>query len=239
MRERDLPAPAATGTPRGSIVHDGTTLTGPSDELWAIDATACLPGAGGGDGTAFVIVDDCTRECPGAHAARSGTRLEAIERLHKAIRMIRRHDDGRVVEGVILRYGHGSPFVSDAFQAEPGTTGIRSSPSFVRQPEGNGWVERCIRTPQRTVPPDQPARHRRAPESLALRDCAHRFHNHWIVGRLGDQPPTHSTDAASSEKPRAYHPQVVSGTGWAPPAGSSSRACHSSAHRTLLRRSRP
>jgi transposase InsO family protein len=45
-----------------------------------------------------------------------------------------------------LRHDHGSQFISHAFRDELKTPGIESSPSFVRQPEGNGCVERFIRT---------------------------------------------------------------------------------------------
>jgi putative transposase len=36
--------------------------------------------------------------------------------------------------------------MSDAFQSEIRFLGIESSPAFVRQPEGNGCVERFMRT---------------------------------------------------------------------------------------------
>ena len=44
-----------------------------------------------------------------------------------------------------LRHDHDSQFISHAFRDELKTPGIESSPSFVRQPEGNGCVERFIR----------------------------------------------------------------------------------------------
>ncbi len=47
--------------------------------------------------------------------------------------------------GTSLRRDHGSQFLSHAFPEELKTLGIESSPSFVRQPEGNGCVERFSR----------------------------------------------------------------------------------------------
>ena len=41
---------------------------------------------------------------------------------------------------------HGSQYLSDHFQGELRFLGIRSSPSFVAAPEGNGCAERFIRT---------------------------------------------------------------------------------------------
>ena len=68
------------------------------------------------------------------------------------------------------------------------TLGIESSPSFVRQPEGNGCVERFIRTLKEQLL----WLHRfRTVEELnqALRDFAHRFNNHWIIGRISYRTP--------------------------------------------------
>ena len=48
--------------------------------------------------------------------------------------------------GLSLRHDHGSNYLSRDFQDEIAFLGIESSPSFVRQPEGNGVAERFIRT---------------------------------------------------------------------------------------------
>ena len=70
--------------------------------------------------------------------------------------------------------------------------GIRSSPSFVRSPEGNGCVERFIRTLK-----EQLLRLTRfaSVEELhaALQEFIDRFNNLWIIGveprkRISDQP---------------------------------------------------
>jgi len=51
-----------------------------------------------------------------------------------------------VAYGVRLRHDHGSQFMSDDFQSEIAFLGIETSPAFVRDPEGNGFVERFFRT---------------------------------------------------------------------------------------------
>ena len=51
-----------------------------------------------------------------------------------------------VARGLRLRHDHGSNYLSDDFQQEVAFVGIESSPSFVREPEGNGVAERFIRT---------------------------------------------------------------------------------------------
>ena len=51
-----------------------------------------------------------------------------------------------VARGLRLRHDHGSNDLADDFQQEVAFFGIESSPSFVREPEGNGVAERFIRT---------------------------------------------------------------------------------------------
>ena len=48
--------------------------------------------------------------------------------------------------GLTMRHDHGSQYMSDDFHAELRFLGIVSSPAFVRQPEGNGCIERFFRT---------------------------------------------------------------------------------------------
>ena len=44
-----------------------------------------------------------------------------------------------------LRHDHGSNYLADDFQQEVAFFGIESSPSFVREPEGNGVAESSAR----------------------------------------------------------------------------------------------
>ena len=53
--------------------------------------------------------------------------------------------------GLRLRHDHGSNYLADDFQQEVAFFGIDSSPSFVREPEGNGVAERFIRTLQENL----------------------------------------------------------------------------------------
>jgi putative transposase len=46
----------------------------------------------------------------------------------------------------MLRHDHGSNYMSGDFQDEIECLGIEASPSFVREPQGNGVAERFIRT---------------------------------------------------------------------------------------------
>ena len=50
--------------------------------------------------------------------------------------------DKGVATGLAIRHDHGSAYMSDDFQQELTFLGMVSSPSFVREPEGNGVAER-------------------------------------------------------------------------------------------------
>ena len=49
------------------------------------------------------------------------------------------------LQGLAVRHDHGPAYMADDFQDELKFLGIESSPSFVREPEGNGCSERFIR----------------------------------------------------------------------------------------------
>ncbi len=94
----------------------------------------------------FVAVDHCSGECVGSHAARSGDRFEALEPVRQGVLRHFGAVERDVAKGLALRHDHGSNYLSGDFQAEIRFLGIEGSPSFVRQPEGNGVAERFIRT---------------------------------------------------------------------------------------------
>jgi len=186
MRENRLLACDRPVGVRGPDTHDRTITTETPDRMWAIDATGCLTAEG--NATVFVVVDHCTGECLGARAALRGTRFEAIECLRQAIHATKGRYEVDVALGTSLRHDHGSQFISHAFQDELKTVGIASSPSFVRQPEGNGCVERFIRTLKEQL---LWLRTFDTVEELhqALREFAQRFNHHWIIGRIGYRTP--------------------------------------------------
>jgi putative transposase len=94
----------------------------------------------------------------------------------------------RTPAGIRLRHDHGSQYLSDDFQAEIAFLDVESSPAFVRQPEGNGCVERFIRTLKEQL---LWAGTFRTVEELrqALADFRERYNQRWIVQRLGYLTP--------------------------------------------------
>jgi transposase InsO family protein len=143
MREHGLQAPSRGGHPHGPKAHDGTIITEKPDVMWGTDATTTVTVE---EGTAFVFigVDHCTFECTGIHASKKGDRFQALEPIRQGVR---EHFDGyeaHLAEGLQVRHDHGPAYMADDFQDELKFLGIQSSPSFVREPEGNGCAERFI-----------------------------------------------------------------------------------------------
>ena len=186
MRAHHLLAPSRVGRPHGPKAHDGTIRTERIDEMWATDLTSTLTGEG--QASIFVTVDHASTECLGIHAARRATRFEALEPLRQAVRACFGAFALGIASGLKLRHDHGSQFVADDFQGELAFLGIASSPAFVREPEGNGCVERFIRTLKENL---LWVRRFATIEdlSLALHAFKDSYNQTWIVERHGYQTP--------------------------------------------------
>ena len=93
-----------------------------------------------------------------------------------------------VAAGLKLRHDHGPNSVSDDFQDQIALPGIEASPSFVREPEGNGVAERFIRTLKENL---LWVRHFETIEELrlALLEFAHQYNTQWLVARHGYRTP--------------------------------------------------
>ena len=185
-REHGLQAPGRVGRPHGPKAHDGTIRTERVDEMWGTDLTSTMTGEG--QASIFVTVDHASTECVGIHAARRATRFEALEPLRQSVRTCFGAFAEGIASGLKLRHDHGSQFVADDFQREVAFLGIESSPAFVREPEGNGCVERFIRTLKENL-----LWVRRFDTIEDLRLALHAFkdtyNRTWIVERHGYQTP--------------------------------------------------
>jgi putative transposase len=186
MREAHLLAPTRVGHAHGPKAHDGTITTDQPDQMWGMDATSCLTREG--TATVFVVVDHCAAECIGLHAAKPGTRFEAVEPLRQGVHALFGGYEAGIARGLQARHDHGSQYVSDYFQAELRFLGIASSPAFVREPEGNGVAERFIRTLKeqllwvRTFDTVEALRQ-------ALLEFKARYNRAWLCERHGHQTP--------------------------------------------------
>jgi putative transposase len=186
MGEHGLLAPHRVGRPERRA-HDGTITTAAVDVMWGTDMTETVT-LEEGRARVFVAVDHCSGECVGSHAAASGNRFEALEPVRQGVL---RHFGaiGRdVAEGLALRHDHGSNYMSRDFQSEIRFLGVESSPSFVREPEGNGVAERFIRTLKEnflwvhTFGTIEELR-------CALQDFVAHYNATWLVARHGYRTP--------------------------------------------------
>jgi putative transposase len=186
MREAQLLAPSRT-LPRATNPHTGTILATRPNEVWATDHTRAAT-VEQGQVAVFVAVDHCTAECLGIHAAKKATRFEALEPLRQAVRDYCGGFRAGAAAGIRNRHDHGSQYLSDDYQAEIAFLGMQSSPSFVRQPECNGCVERFMRTLKEQLLWVRTFQHI---EELrqALAEFRERYNQRWIVQRLGYQTP--------------------------------------------------
>lgn len=187
MREHGLQAPNRNGTARGPKVHEGTIIPEAPNRMWGTDATQ-VPTRREGMATVFVALDHFVGDVVGIHAARPGTRFEALEPIHQGIRAHFGELEAGVARGLMLRHDHGSQYMSHAFQQELRFLGIESSPSLKKAPEGNGVAERFIRTLKeqrlwvRTFDTVEELRQ-------ALLDFKERFNRHWLLQRHGYATP--------------------------------------------------
>ena len=207
MRAADLLGPARLPTPVAARPHDGTIVTASPNVMWGTDATATVTLA---DGHVTIVgaIDHCTAECGGLHAAKYGTRFEALEPVRQGVRDHFGTMAAGVASGLTMRHDHGSQYMSNDFHAELRFLGIVSSPAFVRQPEGNGCIERFFRTLKEQL---LWVRHFTDVEDLqqALRTFKETSNQQWLIERLGFRAPASSVARLRSPRPREYtHPAV-------------------------------
>src|SRR5438445_2840380 len=138
--------------------------------------------------TVFAAIDHCTAECVGIHVVKKATRFEALEPIRQGIKEQFGAFSGGIAAGLWLRHDHGSVYMSDDFHNEIRFLGIEPSPAFVRQPEGNGCIERFFRTLKEQL---LWIRHFRDLDELsaALVEFRDRYNQHWIVERLAYRTP--------------------------------------------------
>lgn len=186
MREHGLLAPSRVGSPRGPRNHDGTIIPEAIDTMWGTDMTTAWTREG--QVAVFIAVDHHNAECVGIHAARHGTRFEALEPIRQGVRRHFGPFAKGIAAGLSIRHDHGSQYMSAVFQGEIAFLGAESSPAFVRAPEGNGCAERFIRTLKENLlwvqTFDTVEDLRRA--LLAFKET---YNTTWLIGRLGHRTP--------------------------------------------------
>ncbi len=115
-------------------------------------------------------------------------RREALEPIRQGVRERFGAIAKGVASGLRLRHDHGSNYLADDFQREIKFFGIESSPSFVREPEGNGVAERFIRTLKENV---LWVRSFETIEELrlALLEFKRTYNEQWMLGKYDYRSP--------------------------------------------------
>lgn len=187
LRENQLLSPARQPKPVRSNPHAGTIIAELPNQMWGTDATVTLTEAEG-TVTVFAAIDHCTAECLGIHVVKKATRFEALEPIRQGVKEQFGAFSSGTAAGLWLRHDHGSVYMSDDFQNEIRFLGIEPSPAFVRQPEGNGCIERFFRTLKEQL---LWIHHFRDLEELrtALIEFRNRYNHQWILQRLNYRTP--------------------------------------------------
>ena len=186
-RVHQLLAPTRQGHPHGPQAHDGTIIPAQIDTMWGTDMTATYTRQDG-QVAIFIAVDHDSAECVGIHAAKQGTRFEALEPIRQGVCTSFGVFEQDIAPGLLLRHDHGSQYMSHVCQEELTFLGITSSPAFVRAPEGNGCAERFIRTLKEnllwltTFEAVEDLR-------LALHAFQRQYNETWLIGRHGYKAP--------------------------------------------------
>lgn len=187
LREHQLLSPARPPEPVRGNPHEGTIVAEAPNQMWGTDATATFTEVDG-TVTIFASIDHCTAECTGIHAVKKATRFEALEPIRQGVQEYFGGFAAGNAAGLRLRHDHGSVYMSDDFQNEIRFLGIEPSPAFVRQPEGNGCIERFFRTLK-----EQLLWLRRFRDLAELRaavlEFRERYNQNWIIERLNYRTP--------------------------------------------------
>src|SRR5437879_801722 len=117
MRAHQLLAPTRQGHPHGPKAHDGTIIPAHVDMMWGTDMTATKTRQEG-QVAIFIAVDHYSAECMGIHAAKQGTRFEALEPIRQGVRTAWGAFGQDIAQGLVLRHDHGSQYMSHVFQEE-------------------------------------------------------------------------------------------------------------------------
>lgn len=197
MRQAQLLAPSRRPA-MPKVEHDGHIITARPNQIWGTDGTMTIT-LKEGKVTVFAAIDHCSADCVGIHAVKRATRFEALEPIRQGVREHFGGFGAKVAAGLILRHDHGTQYMSEDFQNEIRFLGMDSSPSFIRQPEGNGCIERFFRTLKEQL---LWVRHFETLEELqqALLEFKESYNRRWLIARLGYKTPWQARQDILAEK---------------------------------------
>ena len=141
MREHQLLSPNRQPDARTTNPHDGSIVAETPNQLWGTDATTTFTEQDG-QVTIFAAIDHCTAITSAfTRAPFRGARADPASG-SGAVRFFLRQRSGRRAAPTRSR----QCLDERRFPGRGRFLGMESSPAFVRQPEGNGGIERFFRT---------------------------------------------------------------------------------------------
>lgn len=140
MRENGLLAPDRHRPRSGYARQDGIVAHSPSF-MWSTGSMRVFT-AEEGWGWIFTVVEHATGECIGWRVGKRGDRFAALEPISVAIAKQCGSTVSGAAQGLVLRIGHGSQYLSDDFMQQINYWGIEPAYAFVERSGTNGVSER-------------------------------------------------------------------------------------------------
>jgi putative transposase len=129
--------------PRPANDHNGSILSDAPDVLWGTDASL-VQTVEDGRVWIFAALEHFNSEVIGHYVSTDGSRFAALEPLTQAVAA--RFGATDAARGVTVRADNGPQYIARHFTRQLAHWGMALSDAFVRQPQGNGVVERFFRT---------------------------------------------------------------------------------------------
>jgi putative transposase len=187
--------------PRPANDHDGTILTEAPDVLWGTDASM-VQTVEDGRVWIFAALDHFNSEVIGHYVSTDGSRFSALEPIAQAVTARFARIGADAARGVTVRADNGPQYLSHHFTRQLAHWGIGLSYAFVRQPQGNGVVERFFRTLKEQVIWGRIFR-TAAEVRAAVTEFITRYNVEWRLERLGYMSPLAYRARHRSEQPAA------------------------------------
>ena len=192
--------------------HDGTIVTDKVNEMWGTDMSQTVT-LEEGRAYVFVAVEHANSEIIGIHAARQPIASRRWSRSGRGASVLRLR---RARRGAWAQAASRSwlRFMSDDFQGGVKCLGIEASPSFVREPEGNGVAERFIRTLKENCSDGRTSNTIDELPAAELAEFARRYNETWLVARHGYKTPARVREEQTMQR-SAIDPTLAASLPWA------------------------
>jgi transposase InsO family protein len=197
MRRHGLLAPHRDGRRRVERPHVGTIVPDAPNVRWGVDGTL---GWTRDDGWVWVFgcIDHFTAEA-WSHVAKTGDRFAALQPVYDAVMDRWGQLAPDMARGLSVRHDWGSQYRSHHFTGSLRWLGMTDDPAYPGEPEGNGCIERWMRTLK-----EQCLWARIYDDVDDLRQAVAAFtylyNNEWLIERHGHATPREAYQAATAQR---------------------------------------